>query len=371
MFLVFTLVLLVVAMGILVSVYSVFFPFMQNLWTVTQYHMAYYWAVSSIERAELWLRYRSPWFQWSGWFLGSTWFGPLSDNTPELLSGAQQWFRWTVDSRTTSIPSSGMGNTDPMLAASDSKDYNQLWYTYLETFLLGYDNPPNPELYYTWGAYPVFFNGNSITWVFRLPPKIHTLFGDTPGLLCDNYVGTDCDPDGDGIYDDIALSWSMEWLYQWNGFKIFPTIAVFYYSGMQVDYNKDNAIRESIINATGTIDFDLHDYSFITNGSTLDKHNVVSSNASSIENQTFSQILTNSSNDFSGLRLSFGAANLFRTFTGAIYPYLEYQFTFPQQIADRFYTIEWHGRVGEYDVQIVLKKPTVQGTVGGDFTVIF
>ena len=264
-----------------------------------------------------------------------------------------------------------MGNTDPMLAAPDSKDYNQLWYTYLETFLLGYDNPPNPELYYTWGAYPVFFNGNNITWVFRLPPKIHTLFGDTPGLLCDNYVGAACDPDGDGIYDDIALSWSMEWLYQWNGFKIFPTIAVFYYSGMQVDYNKDNAIRESIINATGTIDFDLHDYSFITNGSTLDKHTVVSSNAGSIENQTFSQILTNSSNDFSGLRLSFGAANLFRTYTGAIYPYLEYQFTFPQPIADRFYTIQWHGRVGEYDVQIVLKKPTVQWTVGGDFTVIF
>jgi hypothetical protein len=27
--------------------------------------------------------------------------------------------------------------------------------------------------------------------------------------------------------------------------------------------------------------------------------------------------------------------------------------------------------VGEYDVQIILKKPTVQWTVGGDFTVIF
>jgi hypothetical protein len=53
MFLVFTLVLLVVAIGILVSVYSVFFPFMQNLGTVSQYHMAYYGAVSSIERAEL------------------------------------------------------------------------------------------------------------------------------------------------------------------------------------------------------------------------------------------------------------------------------------------------------------------------------
>lgn len=60
MFLVFTLVLLVVAIGILVSVYSVFFPFMQNLGTVQNYHMAYYGAVSAIERAELSLRYRQP-----------------------------------------------------------------------------------------------------------------------------------------------------------------------------------------------------------------------------------------------------------------------------------------------------------------------
>jgi hypothetical protein len=60
MFLVFTLVLLAIAIGILVSVYSVFFPFMQNLGTVQQYHQAYYGAVSSLERAELVLRYRDP-----------------------------------------------------------------------------------------------------------------------------------------------------------------------------------------------------------------------------------------------------------------------------------------------------------------------
>lgn len=369
MFLVFTLVLLVVAVGILASVYSVFFPFMQNLWTVHQYHMAYYGAISAVERAELWLRYRSPWFQWTWWFLWTTWYGPVSDYSPSLLSGAQQWFRWTITSRTTTIPNIGMGNTDPMLSDPDSKNYNQLWYTYLETFLLSYDTTLDTDIY-TPTTTPVFFSSPWFTWVFRLPPKVHALFGDTPGKLCDSYVG-DCDPDGDGIYDDIALSWSMEWLYNGNGFKIFPTIAVFYYSWMQVDENKDNAIRESIINDTGNIDFDIHDYSFITHGSTIDKHTVVSSDASAIEHQTFSQILTNTLTNFSGLRLSFGAANLFRTFTGAIYPYLEYQFTFPQEIADRFYTIQWHGRVGEYDVKIVLKKPTVQGTVGGDFTVIF
>ena len=368
MFLVFTLVFLVVAVGILASVYSVFFPFMQNLWTVNHYHMAYYGAISAVERAELGLRYRSPWFVWSGWFLWTAWYGPMSDYTPELLSGAQQWFWWTVNSRTNSIPNVGMGNTDPTLSNPDSKDYNQLWYTYLETFLLSYDDTTDPQWYYTWGMASVFFSGGSLTWVFRLPSKIHALFGDEPGKLCDSYAG-DCDPDSDGVYDDIALSWSLEWLYQWNGFKIFPTITVFYYSGMQVDEFMDNTIRESIINDTGVIDF-ANTFTPVVHGSNIRKHNVVSSNASVIETKNFSDILSDSTN-FSELRLSFGAVNLFRTFMGAIYPYLEYQFTFPQPIADRFYTIQWHGRAGEYDVQIVLKKPTVQWTVGSDFTVIF
>ena len=368
MFLVFTFVLLVVAIGILVSVYSVFFPFMQNLWTVNQYHMAYYGAISAVERAELGLRYRSPWFQWSGWFLWTWNFWPISDATPELLSGAQQWFRWTIDSRTTSIPNIGMGNTDPMFAAPDSKNYNQLWYTYLETLLLSYDVTPDTDMY-TLGTNPVFFSGGGFTWIFRLPPKIFTIFWwSIPASLCAGFMDA-CDPDDDGIYDDIALSWSMEWLYNGNGFKIFPTIAVFYYSWMQIDEHKDNAIRESIINDTGTIAFENSFTPIIPHGIGLSKHTVVAADADYIQNENFRQIFTSS--NFSWLRLSFGAANLFRTFTGAIYPYLEYQFTFPQPIADRFYTIQWHGRVGEYDVQIILKKPTVQWTVGGDFTVIF
>ncbi len=373
MFLVFTLVLLVVAMGILVSVYSVFFPFIQNLWTVTQYHMAYYGAMSAVERAELGLRYRAPWFAGTGWFFWSTWYGPLSDYTPELLSGDNQGFVRTINSRTSTIPSQGMGNADPMLSNPDSRDYNTLGYTLLETLLLSYDNTTDPQSYYTWWTTLSYFNGDHLTGVFRLPPKIHSLFGDAPGLLCASSLGNDCDPDGDGVYDDVAVSWSMEWFYQGNGFKIFPTISVFYYSGMQVDTYKDNAIRESIINATGFITLDVssaHHFTPISNGTKLAQHTVVSPDASVIENQPFSQILSDT-NNFSGLRLSFGAVNLFRTYTGAIYPYLEYQFTFPQPVADRFYTIEGDGRVGEYDVKIVLKKPTVQWTVGGDFTVVF
>ena len=369
MFLVFTLVLLVVAVGILASVYSVFFPFLQNLWTVNQYYTAYYGAISAVERGELGLKYRTPWFVWSGWFLWTTGYGSLSDYTPELLPGNQQWFWWTIDSRTTSIPAPGMGNTDPMLSNPDSKDYNQIWNTYLETFLLSYDATTDPESYYTWSKNLSFFSGDYITGTFRLPPKIYAVFGDAAGLLCDSYVGNNCDAAGNGIYNDVALSRSLQWSYNGNGFKIFPTMSVFYYSGMQIDESKDNEIRESIINATAPITFGNTFTPVAPNGSRLLQHTVVGQDAKYIQWQRFQQIFN--STDFSGLQLSFGAVNLFRTFTGAIYPYLEYQFTFPQPVADRFYTIEGHGRVGEYDVQIILKKPTVQWTVGGDFTVIF
>ncbi|MFA7298675.1 MAG: hypothetical protein WC010_03465 [Candidatus Absconditabacterales bacterium] len=342
---------------------------MQNLGTVNQYHMAYYGAISAVERAELGLRYRAPGFVGSGGFLGTGWYGPASDYTPELLSGVQQGFRWTINSRTHSIPNIGMGNTDSMLSDpnGDSKNYNQLGYTYLETIILSYDNTADTDTY-TGITNPVFFSDTEFDGIFRLPPKIFSGFGGgISASLCASFMDG-CDPDGDGTYDDIALSWSMEGLYNGNGFKIFPTIAVFYYSGMQVDIYNDNAIRESIINNTGNIRFE-NTRTPIVNGSNLTKHNVVAADASTIQTMPFSAIL--SSSMFSGLHLSFGATNLFRTYTGAIYPYLEYQFTFPQEISDRFYTIEGHGRVGEYDVKIVLKKPTAQGTVGGDFTVIF
>ncbi|MBU0625902.1 hypothetical protein KKG31_06135 [Patescibacteria group bacterium] len=45
---------------------------------------------------------------------------------------------------------------------------------------------------------------------------------------------------------------------------------------------------------------------------------------------------------------------------GNLYPFIEYQFHFPEAVADRFYTIQGNSRVGEYDVQVIVKKPTYQ-----------
>ena len=107
---------------------------------------------------------------------------------------------------------------------------------------------------------------------------------------------------------------------------------------MQIDEDKDNTIRESIINETHTIAFANSYTPVAPHGNGLLKHNVVGQNDPG--DYKFQQIFTDPDSHFSGLRLSFGAVNLFRSFTGAIYPYLEYQFIFPQPVADRFYTIQ-------------------------------
>jgi hypothetical protein len=56
---------------------------------------------------------------------------------------------------------------------------------------------------------------------------------------------------------------------------------------------------------------------------------------------------------------------------GTVYPFLEYQFDFGGDVADMFYTIHGNGRVGDYDVQIIVKKPTLEQSAVGEFTVMF
>jgi hypothetical protein len=46
-----------------------------------------------------------------------------------------------------------------------------------------------------------------------------------------------------------------------------------------------------------------------------------------------------------------------------LYPYLEYRFTFPQLVSDRFFTIEAHGHSQGYDIQLIFKKPVMQWIV--------
>jgi hypothetical protein len=69
--------------------------------------------------------------------------------------------------------------------------------------------------------------------------------------------------------------------------------------------------------------------------------------------------------------------NLLSSKSKHIYPYLEYQFSFydeyknPADISDRFYTITARGKFGNYEVKLLVKKPTIKESILGNFTVLF
>lgn len=352
---------------------------MQNIGNVVNFNAAYYGALGGVERAELVLKYKSPGFEWSGGFLQSTTFGPPSD----ILSGGfgrltspNNGFAWVISSRTRTIPSSGNGNVDYLLANPDSKNYNQLPYFSSEKILFTTDTTNNPLQYYSGVSSFSYFSGWSFSWTLRLPPKIVSSFGWS--LLCDNSLNPLCDIDGDGIVDDITVNWFLDWLINWSPFTILPTISVFYYSGMQIDTRKDIAIRKSIINETWNLYFGNYygspsqDFNPIDNyfpNNTLNQHNVISTKATAIQWSGFNKIL--SSLSITGLKLSMWLVTLLRSSNGNIYPFLEYNLSFPTPVADRFYTIQGIGLVGDYNVKIFIKKSTNEDNSIGDFTVIF
>ncbi|NOZ44175.1 MAG: hypothetical protein GXP45_03420 [bacterium] len=60
MLLAFTIILLMIGVGIMTSMYSIFLPFFQNLGDLTDYNVAYYGANMAIERSLLITKYQKP-----------------------------------------------------------------------------------------------------------------------------------------------------------------------------------------------------------------------------------------------------------------------------------------------------------------------
>jgi hypothetical protein len=187
--------------------------------------------------------------------------------------------------------------------------------------------------------------------------------------LCDDNTSPLCDSDGDGIYDEVKLVRWMQWVYIASSmFSIIPTVNIFYYSGMWINNDYDNTLRASLIHPS--LHLQPNGFTFVPHGGLLTGHTVIWPAAATIRDQSFQTILSHNG-EYTNIEFFLWLTSLLRSFQWSVYPYLEYRIDFGEPIADRFYTIDGHGRNREYDVQIQIKKPTVRGTVGGDFTVIF
>ncbi len=376
MFIAFVLILLFILLGVLVGVYSVFAPFTQNIGDVIDFNSAYYGALAGIERANLVLKYRSPGFEGSGWYFGATSYWPKSDLMTGLwnLNNGNNWVSWQIKSRTTNIPSSGDGNVEYLLSSSDSNNFNELpYYTPWKVYLY-IDNTPSDRSAYSWITTFSYFTWWVFSGYFRLPSKVITNFGGS--LLCET-----CDSNWDLVKDEVAVNRWLDGYYNWTQFSILPNEEIFYSSWRQIDTTKDTVLRESIVNnSSGALYFgntESHGwYNFspiLQYHNTLTSHNLISTDPSVIKNMTFKQILTNTdiNPQVTWLEFSFGLVDLLRSANGNIYPFLEYQLSFPSPVSNNFYTLEWESVVWNYDVKIIMKKWTNPDSTIGNFTIIF
>jgi len=389
MLLAFVFILLIIGVGILISTYAIFVPFFDNLADITAYNVAYYGANAALERAMLITKYQDPGFVGSWGRRQDTQIGPDSDYKNNILwrleVNSNSLIR-NINSRTTQIPKPNEGNIDYLLAANDSSWYNKLDYNTRLTFLLSTDQTTIVNDFYAQESNPqiVTFGGNSIEWIFRIPPKAYQKFGNnTNAYLCDQ-IGrpTNCDPDEDRLHDDTIISRNLIGTHNASNanFNILPWTKVLYNKNpAEVGDGGDSNLRESDINylldnpdETISLLFDdtlsnnyvpfLHKSPYL-----ITQHNIISQVEPQIANKNFTQLFEESTD----IELHLWLISLLQNREGNIYPFLEYQFRFDKAIADSFYTIIAEAQVNDYKIQILVKKPTSDTSIAWDFTIIF
>lgn len=341
-------ILLLILSSLIFNLYTIFQPFIKNLWYIHHYNVAYYWALWSIERALLALKYHSAWYEWSWWWI---WWNKwhVSDHKVNIwiLSIWNNWILREIKSRTNwLIPIPNEWNVDYDLSGTWSENYNKIELYKSIIIPLYIDNWTNP---YTWWI------KNNIridyfTWIFRLPAWIQLW-----NLL------EWADVDWDWVSNDVILTWSVYWSLSTGNFSIFPMLNVNYSS--KVVNSTDSFIREDIINSSRTLNF-WNNKNPVRN-TNPNFHNIIPM-YHIFSWYNFNQIFQNSNN----LHIKFSLVNIPR-WINWVYPFLEYRFSFPTVISDIFYNIKWIWKVWEYEVNILIKKPVIEDSASTDFAIIF
>ena len=391
-------ILLLIWAAVVWSIYSNFLVFYSNFSESENYHRAYYTSISALERWELVVKQRSPWYVWSGWFILWTWMGSIynsnwwSDN--DLTWFSYLWDNpsistvfWTVESKTNRIPAISGWNVEWMLSTWDSVNYNMMDYEDAENFLLYIDNSDGKpyekvDCDNDWDDnYCNQSTPDKITWKIRLPKLLQERgFGD---LNKDKALVWQ-DKWSNVPKDDPIVDWQIRWNYTDNGGTIVP-FTVFSTSKTNsegrtdaVDYNRDSVFRESDINDPLSFEFWTYGYKpFSSRGSHLSWLTVVSQKADEISKKKFTDIFKIDPN-FSKVKLRFSLLNLLKGYSGAslneshVYPFLEYYVDFNgSEVPDRYYTITAEWNYGDYQVNTIIQKPTTKETILWSFTSIF
>jgi hypothetical protein len=392
---------MIMGAGIVGTLYSSLWPFIYKLGTISQYNVAYYWAMMGAERWLLALRYHDAGFEGQSSLLS----GNDSDNVRATyaMTTIPFWaftFNGSFDagrkitSRVPSIPAPGQGNVEKIYAASDSKNYNTLGYFEWLSLPLYLDTTSSVSDYY------VKKTNNVSLWLwgwvdhmeatFRLPSKITTELNAYNGLALNE------DVDEDTINDDIIMTWWLQWddtapaiagALAWP-FTLIPTVKQNLTNGGRTPfYVFDNAIRESTINApltspllpnlsTKIIAWTSLWYTLSAlHGWLITGHNSIPANAS--QNVPFNTIFNGT--QIKNTALDFAIINRMQDAQKNIYPFLERNIKFCGElqcittitIPDRFYTLEGKWQVWDYTARIQIKKPVRETSNASSFVIIF
>lgn len=378
MLLTLVIILILIGSAVVGSLYSNFLVFYENFTETENYHKARYASIAAIERAELVIRQREPWYVWSwGWILGETsytWYGwsdKLISDFSYLSNTADDENKSSVlreiNSRTTRIPSSGNWNVDKILSSDDSPNYNMMDYENAEVFLLYYDKKLEDNPYSKKDCSKnddcEQSNISFISGSIRLPQYVKQTFGN---LNVSKPLSS-----GWWYPDDALVDWQLKWIFknssdQYVPFSIFATQdAAWGWATIN-----DSAIRESNLNDWVSIQFkDTWDPRRINTSS--NKPTIISQSNDEIKNFQFSQMFSNS-HPFYNLQLRFSLLNLVLGWWDPAkrYPFLEYYLDFWNIVSDKYYNIKTEWNFWDYKVETIIFKPTITESILKSFTTI-
>lgn len=365
MLLILVLILILIWATVATSIYSNFLIFYSNFWESENYHKAYYNSIAALERAELVTKQRSPWYVWSGWrkidefvWTWKDWW--LSDSIiPDFsyLSNSNSTKNtssifWDIKSKTSRIPAIWEWDVEISLSSSDSDNYNMMDYENAQIFLLYYDSS-------TWNAYQktswdTLSSPASIVWEIRRPQGL-SWFGplDTKRSLVWTW------PNNDAIVD-----WQVRGKYDWSPFTIYSKQS---FAWKTIYANLDSAFRESNINGPLTFSFTNSRWDPLNNNNI----NIVSPKENEIKNFSSAWYYQYLFSHSEKPQIRFSLLNLLKDEHNRLYPFLEYYADFWTDVADKYFTIKAEWNFADYQVNLIIWKPTTKESVLWNFTSIF
>lgn len=377
MLLTFVVILLVIWASVVWSIYSGFLTFYRSFDETENYNKAYYASIGALERAELAIRQRWPWYEWDwgrqDW--ANTWSSSeLWTNTRDGINNSS-WLSylnfnptsnlfWSIKAKTDTVPSTWNWDVDRTIFSWDSIDYNKMDYENAEIFLLYYDSGSNSPYNSGWVQIQQS-QPTAILWILRLPETIEKKFWQ---LDTNQSLSTT-------IKNDPIVDWQIRWKYQWEQFTIYS------FSHTNIDERntasqilwKDSVIREGDINSWSNgsnINFGSSKSPVAARQNDTPERTIISSKDADISGNAnnFNGVFNNW--HYTWLQLRMSLLNLLKTWN-VVYPYLEYQLNFWTEVTDKYYTINAEWKLWDYKVNLIVQKPTIRESVYWNFTVIF